>query len=283
MAKKYPFCEISQKNQDIILKVPCFELSQTLDCGQAFRFAEKDGVWQGVVKDRVLKMSQSGDEITFYDISQDEFVEKYYDYFTLGVDYVNLQRNFCKDETLKKAIDFAGGIRMLQQDKWETLCSFIISQNNNIPRIKGIISRLCENFGDKIDDENYTFPTAEKIAKLSVDDLAPLRSGFRAKYIIDAAQKTANGEVNLDLLDELPLDKANDLLMKIKGVGPKVAQCVLLFSTPHYDAFPLDVWIKRVMAVLYPNGLPECAVEFKGIAQQYLFHYSRSIKLADEK
>lgn len=273
---------IKQDGKDVIVTVPCFSLKQTLDCGQAFRFSESNGIWQGVVGDRLLKMKQTDGGVLFYDIAAADFVKKFYDYFTLGFDYAALQQELCADDTLKKAIDFAGGIRLLKQDKWETLCSFIISQNNNIPRIKGIISRLCGAFGNNISgSDEYTFPTAEKIAALSLDDLAPLRSGFRAKYILDAAQKVSNGEIDFDLLETAPLDDARAELMKIKGVGPKVAECALLFSCGRFDAFPLDVWMKRVMAVLYPNGLPQCAEQYKGIAQQYLFHYSRSIKLTD--
>lgn len=279
---KYNTDIIKQDGKNIIITAPCFSLSQTLDCGQAFRFFEEDGVWQGVVGNRLLKMKQTDGGVCYFDITAEEFCEKYYDYFTLGFDYAALQHELCADDTLKKAIDFAGGIRLLKQDKWETLCSFIISQNNNIPRIKGIISRLCETFGDKISGcDEYTFPTADKIAKLSVDDLAPLRSGFRAKYILDAAKKVSCDEIDFDLLETAPLDDARAELMKIKGVGPKVAECVLLFSCSRFDAFPLDVWMKRVMAVLYPSGLPECALQYRGIAQQYLFHYSRSIKLSD--
>lgn len=279
---KYNSDIICRSGNNVIVSAPCFSLEQTLDCGQAFRFSKAGGIWQGVVGDRLLKMEHTDGGVLFYDMTVDEFCEKYYAYFTLDIDYSALQRTFCGDETLKKAIDFAGGIRMLKQDKWETLCSFIISQNNNIPRIKGIISRLCEAFGEKIDGTNeYTFPAAEKIAALSLDELAPLRSGFRAKYILDAAQKIADGKIDFTLLETAPLDDARAELMKIKGVGPKVAECVLLFSCSRYDAFPLDVWMKRVMAVLYPNGLPQCAVQYKGIAQQYLFHYSRCIKLSD--
>ena len=191
---KYNTDIIKQDGKNVIVTAPCFSLAQTLDCGQAFRFAEVDGIWQGVVGDRLLKMEQTDGGVLFYDITADEFCEKYYDYFTLGFDYAELQHELCADDTLKKAIEFAGGIRLLKQDKWETLCSFIISQNNNIPRIKGIISRLCKSFGEKIDGcDEYTFPAAEKIAALPLDDLAPLRSGFRAKYILDAAQKVASG------------------------------------------------------------------------------------------
>ena len=276
--------EIFDRGNDTVVKCADFSLMQTLDCGQAFRFEKSGDMWQGVVGNDLLTMSQNGDEITFYDINKSDFLDKYYRYFTLDIDYSVLKSEFSKDKILAEAIKTAGGIRMLRQDKWETICSFIISQNNNIPRIKGIISRLCENFGEKISGtDEYTFPSAEKIAKLTVDDLAPLRAGFRAKYIIDAAEKTASHEVNLSALENMPLDEAKTELMKIKGVGPKVADCALLFSCSHFDAFPMDVWMKRVMAVLYPDGLPKCAEKYRGIAQQYLFHYARTIKLSDDE
>lgn len=281
--KPLPYSLVEQNN-DLLVITPCFSLNETLDCGQAFRFSPiDDNVWQGVVGMRLLKMKQTDDGVLFFNMSIAEFEKDYIDYFTLDFDYKSLQNSLKNDETMKKAIEFASGIRLLKQDKWETICSFIISQNNNIPRIKGIISRFCENFGEKIENTNeYTFPSVSKIAALTVEDLAPIRAGFRAKYIIDAARKIANCEINLNLLETMPIDEARAELMKIKGVGAKVAECVLLFSCKRFNAFPLDVWIKRVMAVLYPNGLPKEAEQHEGIAQQYLFHYARSIKLENE-
>ena len=152
---------------------------------------------------------------------------------------------------------------------------FIISQNNNIKRIKGIVERLCENFGEKLPEGEYTFPTAEKLSKLSVDDLAPIRAGFRNKYIIDSAQKVNSGEVNLNICYDLPYDEAQQELMKIKGVGTKVADCTLLFGFHRIEAFPLDVWMKRAMEKLFPTMSPKDFGEYAGIAQQYIFHYSR--------
>jgi len=180
---------------------------------------------------------------------------------------------------LKAASGFAGGIRILRQDPWEALCSFIISQNNNIPRIKGIVERLCASFGEEIKEGFYSFPAAEKIATLTLEDLAPLRSGFRAKYILDGAKRVADGEIDLDALKELALDEARQELMKIYGVGEKVADCTLLFGLSHIDAFPKDVWIKKAMAKLFDGSLPECAAPYAGIAQQYIFHYARMTKL----
>ena len=271
-------CEIIEKNGNIILhNLQSFNLAQTLDCGQAFRFCESDGVWSAVVFGKKIDIAQIGEDIIIYNMKKAEFMENFYGYFTLDIDYDLIKSQLSADENLKSAIDYCGGIRLLRQDKWECLCSFIISQNNNIPRIKGIIERLCENFGEKTKG-GYTFPSYEKIATLTVEDLSVLRAGFRAKYIIDASKKCANGEIDFDLLDTAPLDTAREELKKIKGLGNKVADCVLLFSCSRFDAFPRDVWINRVVSELYPNGLPECFGTYGGIAQQYLFHWRRNLE-----
>ncbi|MBQ8550873.1 MAG: DNA-3-methyladenine glycosylase 2 family protein [Clostridia bacterium] len=261
-----------------IVGAECFSLAETLDCGQAFRWSEQDGVWQAVVGNKLRRISQEGDTITIFDCDKEEFETFYTPYFDLDRDYGEIVKAVSQNEVFMKAVAVAGGIRILRQDPWETLCSFIISQNNNIPRIKGIIDRLCENFGEKTCG-GYTFPSAEKIAALSLEDLSPLRSGFRAKYILDAARKFASGEVSADRINALSTDEARAELMKIYGVGEKVADCTLLFGFGRIDAFPKDVWIKRAMAVLFDGVLPECAVPFAGIAQQYLFHYARMTKL----
>lgn len=159
---------------------------------------------------------------------------------------------------------------MLKQDKWECLCSFIISQNNNIPRIKGIISRLCLHYGH--------FPSPSELASETVESLGFLRSGFRAKYLIDAAEKTADGSLELEAIPDMTIENARKRLMTIKGVGPKIAECVLLFGMYKTEAFPIDVWIKRVMDNYYPEGLPDEAKGIEGIAQQYLFHYIRNLE-----
>lgn len=268
------------ENNNVYIKSDSFNLRQTLDCGQCFRFsADEKGVWKGVAKQKVLTLYKKNDCIVIENMSRKEFEEDFFEYFTFDIDYSAVKEKLSEDETLKKAIEFSPGIRILKQEKFETVCSFIFSQNNNIPRIKGIIERFCENFGEKIDEENYSFPTADTIAKLEIEDLAPIRAGFRAKYIIDAARKIHSGEVELENLENLPLQDARAELMKIKGIGPKVADCVLLFSCKHMDAFPVDVWIKKVMSELYPNGLPKCTKGIEGIAQQYLFDYARNIKL----
>lgn len=268
---------ITYKNGNVYIDdVKNFDLAMTLDCGQAFRWKEDNGVWSGVAFGKRLKISKENESIVFFDTSKEDFENIWSDYFDFSRDYGKIIDDIKSDETLKKASDFGYGIRILNQEPFETLCSFIISQNNNIPRIKGIIDRLCKKYGQKIDDDLYSFPDAETLSKLTANDLSDIRMGFRAKYIIDASQKVASGEVNLSDLFSLDTDTARTELMRIKGVGPKVADCTLLFSLKHFDAFPKDVWIKRAVEVLFPQGLPECANGYKGIVQQYIFYYSRS-------
>ncbi len=253
-----------------------FNLSQTLNCGQCFRFTEPDeNHYCGVAFGKYLDMTLCENVLRIN--CEQEFADTVLaDFFDLSFDYDKLNEAFSADETLKAAINYAGGIRILKQPAWETLCSFILSQNNNIKRITGIIERLCENFGDNIDGIHYSFPSPEKLANLSLDDLAPLRSGFRAKYVLDAAKKVSSGEVNLEEVAKADIETAREMLMKINGVGPKVADCTLLFGFHKLEAFPKDVWIKRIMEKYYPDGLPKFAIKYGGIAQQYLFHYIRT-------
>ena len=272
------------KNNNVyITDLTNFDLPHTLDCGQAFRWEEKrDGLWCGVAVDRYLELEKLKDgTVILYNTTKQDFENFWCEYFDLNRNYNDIISAISGNEILKNAAEFGKGIRVLNQEPWETLCSFIISQNNNIKRIKGIISRLCENFGENMGDF-YSFPSAEKIDALSLDDLAVLRSGFRAKYILDAANKISNKEIDLYNLKNLSVDDARNELMKIKGVGPKVADCALLFSHRHIDAFPKDVWIKRAMQVLFDGELPKEAVPYAGIVQQYIFFYTRETKLQIE-
>lgn len=260
----------------LLKKIDCFDLDLTLDCGQAFRWRKNDaGMWHGVAFGKVLDISRTGNEITLYNTSLSEFEAIWRGYFDLDRDYSGLCEGFCADSNLKTAIESFPGIHVLRQEPWEALSSFIISQNNNIPRIKGIIERFCENFGEPLNSVDFAFPDAEKISALRVEDLAPVRAGFRAKYLIDAAQKVTSGEVILSKLIEKPFEEAKCELLKIKGVGNKVADCTLLYGCGRTEAFPIDVWVKRVMEELYPGGLPGFVNGSQGIAQQYLFHWRR--------
>ena len=253
-----------------------FNTDHIFDCGQCFRFEKKDGIWQGVALGRVIKIKENEHTLEF-NMSKEEFEKDFFHYFDLGRDYRKIDSILTADRRFKKASEYAAGIHILNQEPFETLCSFIISQNNNIPRIKGIISRLCENFGERLEGGSFSFPSAQRLAALSPEELAPLRAGFRNKYIIDAAQKVASGEVDLNALKDAPAQEIRESLMKIKGVGAKVAECTLLFGFGYVDAFPVDVWVRRVVGELYPNGLPDCMSGVSGIAQQYLFHWRRNL------
>ena len=270
------------KNNNAYISVPDgLDLPHTLDCGQAFRWEETEsGVWRGTAYGKYLELKKAEDgTLVLFNTTESDFNGIWRKYFDLDRDYNAVNAQIGKNEILKSAAEYSSGIRILNQEPWETLCSFIISQNNNIKRIKGIISRFCDNFGE--DKGNFhAFPTAEKTAALTLDDLAVLRSGFRAKYILDAAQKVASGEIDLERLKAVSTDNAREELMKIKGVGPKVADCALLFSLCHIDAFPKDVWIKRAMQALFGGELPDEAKPYAGIAQQYIFFYARETKLS---
>lgn len=264
-------------NNIVILNITSFNLQQTLDCGQCFRWEEiEPDKYHGVAYGKPLTISQQGDTVILHDCNKSDFENIWFDYFDLGTDYDEIRKELSElHPVLKDAQQYAPGIRILKQEPWEALCSFIISQNNNIPRIKGIINRLCENFGNKLSSGDYTFPSAEVISKYTVDDLAVLRSGFRAKYIIDASLKVANKEIDLEYVKTLSTVQARDELIKIKGVGPKVADCTMLYGMGKTDCFPLDVWMKRAMQVLFPELTPQNFGKNAGVAQQYIFHYSR--------
>lgn len=267
---------IIEKNK-IILTPDCFDLGLTLDCGQAFRWVQTgDDEWHGVAFSKPLTLKKTERGIEFIGTSREDFENIWIPYFDFERDYAALCLKFMADRYLAEAVDTCYGIRLLRQDPWEAICSFIISQNNNIPRIKGIIDRLCRLLGENLGGNDYSFPSAQKIAEAGVEALAPIRAGFRAKYIIDAAQKVANGEIDIEKIYSLSLDEGRDELIKIKGVGEKVAQCSLLYGFGKVDAFPVDVWVKRIMSELYPDGLPECTNGVRGIAQQYLFHWRRN-------
>ena len=223
------------------LCLPGFSLAQTLCCGQAFRWREQeDGSFLGAAGAHRAVIRQRGEEILIESDASPAFWENYFDCRT---DYEAIRRTVASIPALEPACRFAGGIRVLRQDGWEALASFIISQNNNIKRITGIIERLCCQFGEPIGGGLCAFPPPERLAGLSPEDLAPLRSGFRARYLIDAARQVTGGTVDLAALPALPTAEARAELMKIVGVGKKVADCALLFGFGHGDCFPVDVWI----------------------------------------
>lgn len=272
----------------IALRGEPLSLRETLDCGQAFRWREEsDGSFSGIVGGRAFNLSADGDAISVTSgdgLAVDETFWK--NYFALDISYSDLHKAYRKDEVLSRCVDFAPGIRVLRQDFFEVLISFIISQNNNIPRIKAIIERLCDSFGDETGGDETggaasaprrAFPLPERLASLSPDDLAPLRAGYRAEFILRTSRAISE---NPDIVREITgaeTPKAREILLRFHGVGPKVADCVLLFGLGRFEAFPVDVWIKRAMAQLFPGGLPPQACSTAGIAQQYIFNYARSL------
>lgn len=269
--------KIVYENGDILVKdVKCLNLDLTLDCGQAFRWVKQpDGSWSGAVRGVCLNISQKGNDFLLKNTTKEAFDNIWRNYFDFDRDYEKICQKLKKDELIAPTVEEYYGIRILNQDSWEALCSFVISQQNNIQRIKGIISRLCQSYGDYIGDGFYSFPSPQKLSTLTVEDFQRLGTGYRAKYLEKLSKSVVRGDVDFEKIKALPLDEARKELLKIYGVGIKVADCALLFGFGFYDAFPVDVWMKRVMEY-YPHGLPDCFDGIRGIAQQYLFHWARN-------
>lgn len=262
---------------DVVLEnIKCLDLDLTLDCGQAFRWEkQRDGSWSGVAKGVFLNIIKNGDTVILKNTTKENYENIWRGYFDFDRDYVEICNRLKQDSLLAPTVDRYYGIRILNQDSWEALCTFVISQQNNIKRIKGIIDRLCRAYGDEVQEGYYTFPTAQRLSSLSVEDFEALGTGYRAKYLERLAKDVAGGKIDFEKIKALPLEDARKELLNIYGVGIKVANCALLFGFGFYDAFPVDVWMKRVMEY-YPNGLPECFKGIEGIAQQYLFHWARN-------
>jgi len=268
---------ITEKAGGILVTDCDIDLYKTFDCGQCFRFDTVDGkTFRGVALGRPLAINVVEDGFFVEDMTKEEFEGKLSLFLDLDRDYEDIHLSLSKTGLHDGALQSGKGIHILRQDPWEALCSFIISQNNNIPRIKKIIAALCALCGDELGEGIYSFPTADRIAVLGVEGLSPIKAGFRAKYIADAAEKVAKGELVLDSLYDVSLDEAITALCTVKGVGPKVAGCVALFGLGHMDAFPIDVWIKRVIDKYYDeNFTPSVFGKYAGIAQQYLFYHER--------
>lgn len=285
------------KEQKLVLRnIDCFELDHIFDCGQCFRWnKQKDGSYIGVISSGVLKVSKLNDSIYFEGMLNGNINSIVYEYFDLGTDYNVFKNRLSKvDDNMKKSIEFGKGIRILNQNLWETIISFIISANNNIPRIKGIIERISAKVGKRVEwngEEYFLFPTIDELASLSVADLRALGTGFRDKRIFKTTQLILSGEVNLSALVKMnDTDLIRDELLKLDGVGEKVADCIMLFALKRFDSFPIDVWVRRVMNTLYIHNEDETKVSKKdiklaannlfgdigGIAQQYLFYWARS-------
>lgn len=291
---------LEDKHNTIIENLTDFDLMQTLECGQCFRFhkqAEEEYVI--VAYDRLLHIKQEKDKLIFFDCNKDTVENVWIPYFDLDRDYAVIKAYLLKkDNKLKEAVKEKSGVRILNQEFHETLISFIISQNKNIPQIKQIVERISENYGEYLGEVNgrkyYTFPSTEKLGMLTEEDFREMRTGFRAPYLFDASQKLFNKEITRDTFDGLSEEDTRGKLLEIKGVGDKVANCVMLFSLGFRAAFPIDVWIKRIMEVVYFEGedtpkdkIKEFAIntfgEYGGYAQQYLFYFGKENKLGVKK
>ncbi len=256
-----------------------FDLKKIFECGQCFRWNENpDGSYTGVALGKAARVRRDGERL-FITGTEDDVQNLWRGYFDLDRDYRVLRKSVCVDDYMRAASDFGAGIRILNQDRWETLCSFIISQCNNIPRIKSIVEALCRAFGDEVELEGrayFTFPDASRLASLSEEDLAPIRCGYRAPYILSAARAVDSGALDLEALSKTDLATAKRALMALPGIGEKVASCVLLFSLRIGSAFPVDVWMKKALDQHYPGGFdPAVFGENAGLAQQYMFYYQR--------
>lgn len=285
------------KEEQIVLEnVDSFELRDIFDNGQCFRWNKKeDGSYTGVFKGNVLNVNKTKNKIIFKGICNGDIRQIIEEYFDLNRDYNNIKLELAKkDEYMRRSIEYGSGIRLLNQDLWETIISFIISANNNIPRIKGIIERLAKNYGNEIiwnGEKYYTFPTPEQLKDVTIQEYRNLGLGFRDIRLYETTKMILNKEVDLEELEkEKDTEKIREELIKLSGVGRKVADCILLFSNlKKLEVFPIDVWIRRVMNNLYINCDDENKVNkdlvlqlanekfgsLAGIAQQYLYYWIR--------
>lgn len=285
-----------QEQKYIIKDIKSFELKDIFDCGQCFRWNEQeDGSYTGVFEENVLNVSKTNNEIIFKGICKEDIKKTVEKYFDLNRNYEEIKNKLSKiDENMKKSIEYGKGIRILNQDLWETIISFIISANNNIPRIKGIIERLSKKYGKEIDwngNKYYTFPTAEELKDVTVQEYRELGLGFRDIRLYETTHMILDKKVNLEEMQKNPNTmEVREQLLSLSGVGPKVADCILLFSTlKRFEVFPIDVWVRRVMNDLYIHNPDETKVNKKeiekiakekygdlaGLAQQYLFYWRR--------
>lgn len=288
------FSTVKNLNNGVLIKdVKNFELSHIFDCGQCFRWNRRpNGNYIGVAFGKVIEVEKKENDVIIYNVSEEEFKNTWCEYFDLNRDYGKIKEELSKDPLLKKSIDFGYGIRLLKQDKLEMLISFIISANNRIPMIKKAIENISKKWGEKLtykDEVFYSFPTIEKLSAASEEEFEECSTGFRAKYLKDTVDKVYSGEFDLNHVASLNDDECHKELQKLMGVGPKVADCIMLFSMEKYSAFPVDVWVKKAMMKFYvaPDVSLKKIRDFgrdkfgnlSGFAQQYLFYYARENKI----
>ena len=302
---------VEQQNSIIIEDVKDFNIKQILECGQCFRWERiTDTNYIIVAFRRVIEVVQEGNKVIIYNTNMKDFNEIWKSYFDLDRDYGVIKEELSKDELLRKSVDFGYGIRILNQDPFEILISFIISARNSIPSIMKTIKKISEKWGDKLEYKGniyYAFPTPEQLKKATLDEIKETGASFRSKYIVDtignvnaAIEAKQKGELteelrqfDLDYIKSLPSDECHKALQNFMGVGAKVADCIMLFSMGKHSAFPVDVWIKRAMIHFYlaPDvSLNKIRVfgrekfgELSGLAQQYLFYYARENNIKIEE
>lgn len=261
-----------------------FDIDQIANSGQCFRFHRVgDKSYNLIAGTHLLNIQQNGRTVRF-DCDEDEFNAIWRPYFDLDADYGRCKAAVAKRDTyLQNAVAYGGGLRILRQDLWETILCFIISQQNNIARITRCVENLCSLFGEicynKSEQVYNSIPTAERLATCTPEDLAPVRLGYRAKYICAAARQVASGEVDLEAIRHMDYARAKAELLRLTGVGIKVAECICLFALHHIDAFPVDTHIRQMLDAHYPKGFPLKRYKgFAGVMQQYAFYYELSLK-----
>ncbi len=264
-----------------------FDLLKIAESGQCFRFNKCEGGYSVAAGNRHVFVKELGEGRYDFGCTEAEFEDFWREYFDLGTSYADIRKKIDKkrDEYLYNASEYGKGIRILKQDPWEMLISFIISQRKNIPAIKASIEKLCALAGEKIDEGPefgviYSFPTPKALAALPMEALTGCSLGYRDKYVHQAAMDVASGAVDPDSWRDLSDDALMEELLKLYGVGVKVANCEILFGCHRLDAFPKDVWINRVLDIRYPEGfLFDEYSPYNGVMQQYLFFYSRMEKV----
>lgn len=287
--------DIKETSGGLVLKHESFNPTHIFECGQCFNFnIEEDGSYTAVHLGKIINVLQKEDHVLIRNVSLEEFYEIFYDYFDLGTDYSAIREKLSENEILKTASDYGYGIRILNQEMFETVISFIISANNGITRIKNSIKIISERYGDYIGEymgrKYYAFPRPEVLAKVDPLELREFaRVGFRDVRIVEASKMVADGYLDFDIDQTLSTEDLKEKLMQMPGIGPKVADCILLFTYHRRETFPVDVWIKRVMETLFiGHEVPKKLVDdyareyfgkLAGYAQQYLFYYGREEKI----
>lgn len=280
---------VLEKNKVILKDIKDFDLTHVFECGQCFRWnKEEDESFTGVAYGKVINVKKDKETLIIDNTNIDDYNNIWSKYFDLDNDYTLIKEKLNKDNIMEKAIEFGTGIRILNQDEWETLISFIISANNRIPMIRKVVENLSKTFGSFICEykgkEYYSFPQPEQLVTASVEELRECKTGFRAKRIKEAAERIVLEKEKLYLLNQGNYNDAFEYLKTFNGVGDKVAHCVLLFSMRQFSAFPVDVWVRRIMNELYLGNSNDKEIrdfaenkfgDLSGFAQQYLFYYAR--------